>query len=90
MTAHLYRETYNMSVFSVLADNLCAFFEADLVDKIEGQLTSANPLQLPLSFDALRIVVVVSTLFHISYLDAKYKRSVIRESFYKPQGGTTG
>jgi len=26
-------------------------------------------------------VVVVSTLFHISYLDAKYKRSVIRESF---------
>jgi hypothetical protein len=80
LTAHLYRETHNMSVFSEKR-----FPEADLVDEIEDKLDlplslgNASPIEL--SEGPFRIVVVVSTLFHISHLDDKYKRSVIRESF---------
>ena len=61
------------------------FPDAEFVDKIEGQLDfplalgHAAPVEL--SEGPFRIVVVVSTLFHFSHLDDKYKRAVVRESF---------
>jgi len=61
------------------------FPSADFVDEMEGQLDlplalgDAAPIEV--SEGPFRVVVVVSTLFHISHLDDKYKRSVIRESF---------
>jgi hypothetical protein len=61
------------------------FPEADFVDEIEGQvdlsLALGHAAPIELSEGPFRIVVVVSTLFHISHLDDKYKRSAIRESF---------
>jgi hypothetical protein len=61
------------------------FPSADFVDEMEGQLDlplalgDAAPIEV--SEGPFRVVVVVSTLFHISHLDDRYKRSVIRESF---------
>ena len=54
------------------------FPDAEFVDKIEGQLDlplalgHAAPVEL--SEGPLRVAVVVSTLFHFSHLDDKYKR----------------
>jgi len=61
------------------------FPDAEFVDESEGQLDlplalgHAAPVEL--SEGPLRVAVVVSTLFHVSLLDDKYKRAVIREIF---------
>lgn len=56
------------------------FPDAEFVDESEGQLdlplALGHTAPVELSEGAFRIVVV-STLFHISYLDDKYKRWVI-------------
>ena len=61
------------------------FPDAEFVDESEGQLDlplalgHAAPVEL--SEGPFRIVVVVSTLFHINHLDDKYKRTAVREIF---------
>jgi hypothetical protein len=61
------------------------FPDAEFVDKIEGQLdlplALGHAAAIELSEGPFRVTIVVSTLFHISHLDDKYKRSVARESF---------
>jgi hypothetical protein len=61
------------------------FPDGEFVGEIEGQvdfpLALGHAASVELAEGPFRIVVVVSTLFHIRHLDDKYKRSVIRESF---------
>jgi hypothetical protein len=85
--AHSCQEMDNTSAFrrNVGRQFIKQFPDAEFVDESEGQLDLPLALDhtapVELSEGTFRIVVVVSTLFHFSHLDDKYKRSVIRESF---------